>query len=47
MKKLSYQFGTLIASFALFISVTTANQVCFIFLNQPTLPEGVKSLRNF
>jgi cyclic lactone autoinducer peptide len=47
MKKLLVKFDTVLASFALLLSVVAANQACGFFNHQPELPKNVKNLRKF
>lgn len=47
MKRLKHLLGIAIASLALLVSVTSANQVCAFLIGQPELPESVKALRRF
>jgi cyclic lactone autoinducer peptide len=47
MKKILRKFDTVVASFALVLSVIAANQACALFAHQPKLPDSVRSLRKF
>lgn len=47
MKKNLMRLSGFFASFALFVSVMSANSACIILINQPELPEKVKALRKF
>lgn len=47
MNKIFSKIDTVVASFALLLSVIAANQACGFFLHQPELPDSVKRLRKF
>lgn len=47
MKKNLMKVSGFFASFALFVSVMSANSSCIMLINQPKLPESVKALRKF
>lgn len=47
MKKLLIKADTVLASFALLLSIVAANQACGFFTHQPELPKNVKNLRKF
>lgn len=48
MKKVSnylIKFGSVIASLALFIGVSSASTACYFWFNQPEMPESIEKFR--
>lgn len=45
MKKIMRNMASVVASLAMLVTTVAANNVCFVWLHQPELPEGADSLR--
>ena len=47
MKKQLYAIGSLLAGFALMITVFNVNTVCWFYIHQPKLPDSALKMRKF
>lgn len=47
MTRLVSKFGTVIAAFAMLMTVLAANSACVFFTHQEKMPEGADRLRKF
>ncbi len=47
LKSIVYRWGSLAATFAMFVTTYNANVRCVFFMHQPELPKSAKNLRKF